>query len=72
MRLILIKYGELTTKKDNRGFFINTLKRNIEYVLKGIDYEIKSDYARMFIETDEIEEALILKIWNEDKEFMEV
>ena len=22
--------------------------------------------------TDEIEEALILKIWNEDKEFMEV
>lgn len=58
MRLILIKYGELTTKKDNRGFFINTLKRNIEYVLKGIDYEIKSDYARMFIETDEIEEAI--------------
>ena len=34
MELILIKYGELTTKKDNRNFFINTLENNIKNLLK--------------------------------------
>ena len=29
-QLILIKYGELTTKKGNRNFFINTLTNNIK------------------------------------------
>ena len=28
-RVILIKYGELTTKKGNRKLFINTLYNNI-------------------------------------------
>ena len=28
-RVVLIKYGELTTKKGNRKFFINTLYNNI-------------------------------------------
>ena len=28
-RVILIKYGELSTKKGNRNFFINSLKKNI-------------------------------------------
>ena len=28
-KVILIKYGELTTKKDNRNYFIRLLKRNI-------------------------------------------
>ena len=29
MKLFLIKYGELTTKKDNRKLFINTLVNNL-------------------------------------------
>ena len=29
MKIILIKYGELTTKKDNRKVFINILYNNI-------------------------------------------
>ena len=28
--LIMIKYGELTTKKDNRKYFVKTLAANIE------------------------------------------
>ena len=28
-RVILIKYGELTTKKDNRNVFVNALYKNI-------------------------------------------
>ena len=33
---------------------------------------ISQDGVILESNTDEIEEALILKIWNEDKEFMEV
>ena len=48
-KVILIKYGELTTKKDNRNFFIKTLRNNIKEKLSSFDYEIIDDYYRMFI-----------------------
>ena len=48
-KIIMIKYGELTTKKDNRNFFINTLVKNIEKVLDGFNPVITKDYFRMFI-----------------------
>ena len=48
-KVILIKYGELTTKKDNRNFFINKLKNNIFDKLSNYSFEIKDDYYRMFI-----------------------
>ena len=47
--LILIKYGELTTKKANRNFFIKTLDNNIKKILKGEDIEITKDRVRMYI-----------------------
>ena len=40
--LIMIKYAELTTKKDNRGYFVKILKQNIMDALKGINYELSS------------------------------
>ena len=48
-KVILIKYGELTTKKDNRNFFIKALKRNIYEKLSSFSFDIKEDYYRMFI-----------------------
>ena len=51
-RVILIEYGELTTKKGNREFFINTLKKNISNHLSGIKNRIFSDTGRMVIEGD--------------------
>ena len=48
-KVILIKYGELTTKKDNRNYFINTLKKNIFSKLKEFSFDIIDDYYRMFI-----------------------
>ena len=33
-KLILIKYGELTTKKSNRLAFVKLLAKNIENILK--------------------------------------
>ncbi len=52
-KVILIKYGELTTKKDNRNFFIKTLKKNIFDKLSSFSFEIKDDYYRMFIYAQE-------------------
>lgn len=49
-RVILIKYGELSTKKANRNFFINTLYQNIREKLKSFDVKIHKDRARMYIE----------------------
>lgn len=57
-KLIIIKYGELTTKHDNINFFIKTLKNNIESSLSGIDNKITYDVGRMFIETDKYDEVV--------------
>lgn len=48
--LILIKYGELTTKKANRGLFIKLLANNIKNLLKDEEYNIRFDRVRMYIE----------------------
>lgn len=61
-KIIIIKYGELTTKKDNINFFINALRDNIKKSLKDIDNKIIYDHGRMFIETSNYEKVLnILK-----------
>ena len=52
-RVILIKYGELSTKKANRNFFINTLYNNLKNKLNGFDVTIHKDRARMYIELSE-------------------
>lgn len=51
-KIILIKYGELTTKKDNRSFFIKKLVSNIKNVLKDYEIEIKYNRVRMYITVD--------------------
>ena len=61
----MIKYGELSTKKGNIKFFINTLYRNIENKLKGYDVKISRDISRMYIEFDEKElDKILAKINN--------
>ena len=57
----MIKYGELSTKKGNIKFFINTLYRNIENKLKGYDVKISRDISRMYIEFDDKDLDKILK-----------
>lgn len=52
-RVILIKYGELTTKKGNRNFFVNLLYKSIQNKLKGYDVKIFKDLSRMYIEFNE-------------------
>lgn len=58
-KIILIKYGELTTKKDNRSLFINILYENITKALQNYNVKITKNRVRMFIETDENIEEII-------------
>lgn len=53
MKIILIKYGELTTKSGNRNLFINILYNNIKKALDGYNVKIIKNRVRMFIETDD-------------------
>jgi len=55
VQLILIKYGELTTKKSNRKTFIKLLAKNIENILNGENFKLKYDRVRMYIECDNAE-----------------
>lgn len=63
MKVILIKYGELTTKSGNRNLFINILYNNVKRALEGFNVKIIKNRVRMFIESDDnIDEILdILK-----------
>ncbi len=50
-KLIFIKYGELSTKKDNRKMFIKLLLKNIRRKLEELEVEINYTTARMYIKT---------------------
>ena len=54
-KLIFIKYGELTTKKGNRNVFIKKLTNNIKNILVSLNYTMKSDRSRIYIESNDID-----------------
>ena len=62
-KIIFIKYGELSTKKENRNFFIKILDNNIKKVL-GKNADISYDYGRMFINCQNDYENTINKLKN--------
>ena len=59
-KIILIKYGELTTKKANRNLFINKIYDNLKLALENYNVNIISNRVRMFIEpgNEDIEEIV--------------
>ena len=59
-KLIMIKYGELTTKKDNIKVFIDRLYKNIKEKLSSYDVLILKDRVRMFIDIKEYDEYEII------------
>ena len=54
-KIILIKYGELTTKKANRKIFVKMLEQNIRNILKDENVKIISDRVRMYIEGENLD-----------------
>ena len=59
-KLIMIKYGELSTKKANINMFLNQLKKNINFSLSDLDVSLEFDKGRMFIECKEEDFETIL------------
>lgn len=62
-KLIMIKYGELSTKKANIGLFLKQLKDNVKIALASYDVDVRFDKGRMFINLSkdnftEVSEAL--------------
>ena len=57
-KIILIRYGELSTKKSNINLFLMKLKENIDYALDDIEHDIIFDKGRMFINTSNIDIAV--------------
>ena len=62
--VILIKYGELSTKKDNINFFLKKLKENILLGLNDLDVEVTYDLGRMFIHTNENFDEVVKRVKN--------
>ena len=54
-KIVIIKYAELNTKKDNKRFFLKTLAKNIEDKLSDIEKEIVYDTGRMFIYSNDLD-----------------
>ena len=59
-KLIMIKYGEMTTKKDNLKVFIEKLYNNIKNKLNDYDVVISKNKVRMFIDIKEYDENEIV------------
>ena len=59
-KIILIKYGELTTKKANRNLFISKIYEQMKDLLVNYDVKIIKNRVRMFIEVkdNEIDEIV--------------
>ena len=61
-KVIIIRYGEIYLKGDNRNYFESLLAQNIHYALKGYEYNLKRIRGR-FVITDFIEEdAIVLRL----------
>ncbi len=59
-KVIIIKYGELSTKKDNINYFLSSLKDNIRSFI-GDSAKINFDRGRMFISANDDEYEYILE-----------
>ena len=60
MGLLLLRYGEIALKGQNRTYFFRKLRRNVRFCLKanGISGEVWQEGQRVYVETEQVEEAI--------------
>ena len=63
-KVIIIKHGELSTKKDNINYFLSCLKDNIKKALKDFNVEIKYDRGRMFLISNDDYDDILARVRN--------
>ena len=58
--LLLLRYGEIALKGQNRTYFFRKLRRNVRLCLKanGIPGEVWQEGQRVYVETEQVEEAI--------------
>lgn len=61
-KIILIKYGELTTKKANRNLFISKIYEQMKELLSNYDVKIIKNRVRMFLEVKDNNIDEVVKI----------
>ena len=61
-KIILIKYGELTTKKANRNLFISKIYEQMKELLANYNVKITKNRVRMFVEVSDDEIDAIVNI----------
>lgn len=59
-KLIMIRYGELSTKKENKIYFLDSLESNIRKSLSKLDIKISKYKSRMYIEYYDKDQNIIL------------
>ncbi|MFP4662570.1 MAG: tRNA uracil 4-sulfurtransferase ThiI [Halanaerobiales bacterium] len=60
---ILVRFGEISLKGNNRSYFVNKLINNIRGYLKGIGkYKIERTYGRIYLYIDDEPEKYIEKL----------
>lgn len=60
-KLIMIRYGELSTKKENIIYFLDALESNIKKALSKYNIKIIKYKSRMYIDYSDNDEDIILK-----------
>jgi len=60
LKTILIKYGELNTKKDNIKYFINKLEKSMKKKFSDLNVNITSNVAHSYIEYHEEDELKVI------------
>jgi thiamine biosynthesis protein ThiI len=60
MGLILLRYGEIALKGQNRTYFTRKLRRNVRKCLKANEVagQLWQDGQRIYVETEQVEEAI--------------
>ena len=60
MGLILLRYGEIALKGQNRTYFMGKLRRNVRQCLKanGISGKVWQEGQRVYLETDQVDAAV--------------
>jgi tRNA uracil 4-sulfurtransferase len=60
MGLLLLRYGEIALKGQNRTFFLRKLRRNVRRCLKanGLEGEVWQEGQRIYLETGEVRPAV--------------
>jgi thiamine biosynthesis protein ThiI len=60
MALLLLRYGEIALKGQNRTYFFRKLRNNVHQCLQanGLDGEVWQEGQRLYVETDQVEAAV--------------